>query len=152
MSVDDRDLGWNKIKAEAAFMNGSFTKVGVQQGETHKSKDGELSDLAVIAAVNEFGTKRIPSRPFMRNAFDANQSTLFRISATMYSEVMQGKRTIKNALEYMGEFMTSKVKKSIKNTLTPVNAPSTIARKKSSHPLIDTGQLLQSISHMEVMK
>jgi hypothetical protein len=149
---EDRDRGWRRIRRQLKLIDNSYTKVGVQQGELHKSADGELSDLVVIAAVNELGTRRIPSRPFMRNAVDGNQVQLYRTQLEMYSDVVQGKKTVRTALSAIGEFMTAKVKREIKTLRTPPNAPATVKRKGSDNPLIDQGQLIQSITHVEVVK
>ena len=150
--VEDIDRGWKRIKRSLKRMNTSYTKVGVQEGTQHKSKEGELSDLVVIATANEFGTKRIPSRPFMRNAMDKNQVTLFKTQLKMYSEVLAGTKNVRDALAVIGEVAVAKVKKEIRNLKFPPNAPSTIARKGSDNPLIDEGQLVQSITHVEVMQ
>jgi hypothetical protein len=157
-SVTDRDLGWKRIKKSWGELEGSFTKVGVQAGAIYENRQiagGDagtaFSDLVTIAAANEYGTKRIPSRPFMRNAFDQNQGGLREIKLKAHSDLLTGKRTTKKALALIGTWFEAKVKLSIKNMLSPPNAPSTIKRKKSSHPLIDTGQLIQSIRHVEVV-
>lgn len=146
------DHGWNRIKRELKFMDDSYTKVGIQQGEVHKSERGELSDMVVIAAANEFGTKTIPPRPFMKNAFDGNQGGIFAVTKKMYSDVVQNKRSVKNALGVMGEFLATKIKTEIRNLKVPPNAPSTVKRKGSANPLIDTGQMVQTVSHVEVVR
>ena len=150
--VQDIDHGWKRIKRSLKRMDTSYTKVGVQQGTQHKSKEGELSDLVTIAVANEYGTKRIPSRPFMRNAMDNNQTVLFKTQLQMYGEVIAGTKSVYEALAVIGEVATTKIKKEIRNLKFPPNAPSTIARKKSDNPLIDQGQLVQSITHVEVMR
>jgi len=162
----DIDLGWNQIKDDLKSLDNSYTKVGVHQGQIHKSEDGELSDMVIIAAANELGTKPrvvggssrsggqilaggIPSRPFMRNAFDGNKESIKMAQSKLYNDVITGVRPVRNALSTLGEFLTAKVKLSIKQLKVPPNAPSTIAKKKSSNPLIDQGQLIQSITHTE---
>lgn len=147
-NVREIDRGWNRIKRELGSMDDSHTKVGVQQGTTRR----DMSDMVTVAAANEIGTRRIPSRPFMRNAFDENKARLVRLSGEMYGDVVSNQKTVRRALETMGEFMTAKVKGSIRRLRTPPNAPSTIARKKSDNPLIDQGQLVQSITHVEVLR
>lgn len=146
------DHGWDRIKNDLRLLNDSHTKVGVQQGETHKGEDGELSDMVIIAAANEFGTRRIPPRPFMKNAFDGNQQQIRMLTTKMYSDVVRNMKSVKDALGTIGEFFTAKVKTEIRNLKVPPNAPSTIRRKKSSNPLIDTAQMVQTISHVEVIR
>jgi len=53
------------------------------------------------------------------------------------------------ALSEVGEWMTAKTKAKIRGLKSPPNAASTIKRKKSSNPLIDTGQMINSIQHVE---
>ncbi|NJR73244.1 MAG: hypothetical protein HC773_05230 [Scytonema sp. CRU_2_7] len=144
------DRGWNSIRSNLRHANGSHTKVGIQQGST-SSKDGKVSDLVMIAAANEFGTSTIPSRPALRQAFDNNRSQLSSVTQQAYDKMITGMMDSKAALGLIGEWMSDRMKRQITALRTPPNAPATIARKKSSNPLIDTGQYRNSISHVEVM-
>ncbi|MDF7681191.1 hypothetical protein PT300_11600 [Enterobacteriaceae bacterium ESL0689] len=47
----------------------------------------------------------------------------------------------------MGEKLAGEVKRKIQSGIAPPLDPKTIARKGSSRPLIDTGNLLQSITY-----
>lgn len=152
--VEDIDRGWKNLKADMKRLNNSYTKVGVQQGELHKSEDGEISDLVKIAAQNEFGTRHIPSRPFMRNAFSKNRLKLSVLQDKLIYKMIHNEISPRRALSIMGEFMTNKVKLEIKTLKTPPNAPSTIKKKTvggkiGDNPLIDQGHLVQSITHTE---
>lgn len=153
-SIRDIDRGWRNFKLELGNIDKSFTKVGVQQGTIHKSKAGEvgLSDMVVIAAANEFGTRTIPSRPFMRRAFQRNLTKLNDLIGSTYGSVITGRLSTRRGLAIIGEFMTSEIKREITILRRPPNAPATIARKGSSNPLIDTGQLRASIAHVEVIR
>ncbi len=157
--IKEIDKGWKDIKSLAKRADRSYTKVGVQQGTTHKntdpgSKSEQLSDLVMIAAVNEFGTKdgKIPSRPALRLAVENNSKKIAKLSATVYSKTLDKSITLEQALSILGEFVTDAMKKSITDLKTPPNSPRTIAAKGSSNPLIDTGQYRNSISHIEVIK
>lgn len=50
-------------------------------------------------------------------------------------------------LEEIGMDLENKIRNKILSNVPPANAPSTIKKKKSSHTLVDTGQLLNSVSH-----
>ena len=56
MTFRDIDKGWGRIVRDLKGVSNSYTKVGVQQGSTHKKKSEDsgtpISDLVVIAAVN----------------------------------------------------------------------------------------------------
>ena len=132
-------------------IDGSFTKVGVQQGEIHED-DAGFSDLVTIAAANEFGTKNIPSRPFMRNSVDKNKPKIKKLQENALSKIFRGTASVRQSLRIIGEGMEGFIKKEIKDLKFPANKPSTIKRKGSSNPLIDTEQMRQNITHIEVLR
>jgi len=160
--VRDIDRGWINIVRDLKRMGGSYTKVGLQQGEQHKDPEsGEMSDLVIIGAVHEFGTRRIPQRSWLRTAFDENISAINRVKAKVFKQVIDGNISPVAGLRLVGEFFESKVKANIVKIKTPPNAESTqrakarkVRRRAVTHinnPLIDTGQMLQSVRHVEVM-
>lgn len=147
--VKDIDKGWKKVISSIYDLKGAFTKVGVQQGTP---SDTPGVDMVTIAATNEFGTASIPSRPFMANAFEKNKQALYEITRKQYAKVLDGQADAKTSLGLIGAWYQSKVQLEIRNgSFTPL-ALATIEAKGSSKPLIDTGQLLNSIRHVEVMK
>ncbi len=104
------------------------------------------STMVVIAASNEYGTSdgHIPSRPFLRTALRHSSLVPFvRRQALAY---FRGSQELDKALSLIGIYMTSLIQKQIGSNMPPPNAPATIAKKKSSATLIDTGRLRQSIS------
>lgn len=76
--TDNRRLYDEKI-SEIEKLSESFVLVGFQLGDVTKSqiKNGRRKEagkvMAQIAAENEFGTKTIPARSFMRTSFDENR-------------------------------------------------------------------------------
>ena len=68
--------------------------------------------------------------------------------------ISEGKMSTKIALERWGTMGSSAVKDEITSPGTPFapNAPFTIAKKKSSHPLIDTGAMRAAVTHKVRMK
>lgn len=161
MTTRDIDRGWKRIKT-ALSARVSYTKVGLPANgkvEPSRSKRDnqvdikKMSDLVMVGAANEFGTKRIPARSFLRTATDESKQAIIKIQEKMISEVYLGTRTIKSGLSVIGEFLTGQVKKKIISIRTPVNAPSTLKKKyPKTNPLIDKGQLMNSIQHEEVVK
>ncbi|MEM8168046.1 hypothetical protein Q4R38_18910, partial [Morganella morganii] len=51
------------------------------------------------------------------------------------------------AFAIVGEKLSGEVKRKIQSGINPELDPKTVARKGSSKPLIDTGNLLQSITY-----
>lgn len=144
--LDDRK--WRQIKKELLGMEKLFTLVGIQEGVN----DPEGTSLALIAASNEFGTQdgHIPERPWMRGWFDANKTRIEKVAANLVKKVIDRKITGQKAIKLLGEWATGQMKKSITALRTPPNAASTIRKKGSSNPLIDTGYMRSSVTHKEV--
>ncbi len=145
--VEDIDRGWKRIQKQLMKAGGAFTKVGVQEGE--RREDG--TDLVTVAAANEFGTKRIPERSFIRSTTDEQRGKVEQMKQRILTGIADGTETIDNGLAKLGEFMETKIRDKIVKLAEPPNAEFTIARKGSSNPLVDKGQLLQSIRHVEVV-
>lgn len=113
----------------------------------------DMADLAMIAAVHEYGRSdgTIPARPFMRPSFDQNIDKLHALRERLWVEYLNGHITNEQAFGLMGEFLVAKIKNTIRRIREPALAPATIARKHSSKPLIDTGQMLNSVQYKVVV-
>lgn len=143
--IDDTKL--KKIMNEIKKLNSSFTVIGLFSNE-HEESENNLT-VADIGFFNEYGTKDIPERPFIRNWFDSNLSKIKKEAEKLFKRVIDGKLSPEKALSILGEWAKGEIQKSITNLKTPVNAPSTISKKGSTNPLIDTGIMRSSIRHEE---
>lgn len=154
--VNTIDLGWLGILNELKKAQDSYVKVGFQQGSVTKNQRKgvrkQVAGLSMpeIAAQNEFGTKFIPARPFMSTALDMNLNMINNFIARQYSLILRGKTTTDKALGLIGQMMTGLIQKRIRQIVLPPNSPRTIAIKGSSKPLIDFGQMIQSVSYVVV--
>ena len=130
------------------FQDGSDqVLVGVPQGA------GEYEDgltIATVAAVNNFGSAdgRIPERNFMHSAINENQAVYRRLAELELPKVGRGLITMDRLLHVLGELATGHIQEKIVEGPFQANAASTIAKKGSDRPLIDTGNLRQSISYV----
>lgn len=145
-----------KVDQIEQFAN-SYVLVGFQEGSVTKSqvkgnrrKEAGKS-MPQIAAENEFGTKNIPARSFMRTSFDENRDRISRIIATEYDKIIDGQSTVRKSLNLIGLYGVDLIQTKIRSIYTPPNSPRTIAIKKSSKPLIDFGQMIQSVRHKVVI-
>lgn len=138
------DRGWNRIKRELRKANRKVVKVGVQEAETRT--DGVA--MTVVAAANEFGTDRIPERSFIRSSFDEQLPKNRQLKQSLYSKILAGTLTTEHALGLLGQHNQSAIRQKIIDVREPPNAPSTVARKGSSNPLVDTGQLGNAIRYV----
>lgn len=136
------------LKALAKKLEGATrVLVGVPEG-AGAYEDGLT--IATIAAVNNFGTAdgKIPVRPFLEPAIIKGAPQYQRLAEVMIPKVLSGEMTMQTLLEQMGNLAEGHVKQEITDLDTPPNAQSTIDRKGSSSPLIDTGALRQSIRYV----
>ena len=67
--------------------------------------------------------------------------------------IYDGKAGVKQVLDMLGMQAASDMRNLIRSGsgVPPPNAPATIARKGSSHTLVDTGQMINSVSNETVM-
>lgn len=153
--LEDRDLGW-KAFFERVKIKDARVKVGVlasgKGGEREVGPDGTPGDLTVaeIAAIHEFGTqdRSVPERSFLRSTFDEKREELAKMGKALLLRVLDGKLTVRQALEAMGMKLAAETKKKITAGagIPPPLRPSTVAAKGSDRPLVDTGRLLNAIT------
>lgn len=152
--VEDKDLGLNRIiRTLNKDLDGVVVKVGVQAKDkaVQRGKGGSIRStdqpLAVIAAVHEFGLAGMPQRSFLRSAYDENLPVIDKMIQRVANGAVFGFGT-NAALNQLGNVVQGMVQRKIVDGPFKPNAPSTIKRKRSSKPLIDTGHLRQSIRYV----
>ncbi len=129
-----------------------FTVNGKGYGQKHEAVTAEADEdgttLAEIAAWNELGTKRSPSRPFIRNSVDNNASRISTMCKNQLRAIAKGEATAGKALKSLGALQVGLIQNEIRNGSFESNAESTIRKKKSDKPLIDTGRMRQSVHYV----
>ncbi len=109
---------------------------------------GKTTNFVISKAIwNEFGTRRIPERPFFRRALRANRGKYVKLLAARAKEVIEGRTTTDKALNQLGLLAVGDIQHEITVLNHPPNAPATIKAKGSSKPLIDTGEMRQSVTY-----
>lgn len=147
------DLGFDEIVNQILETERKQILIGVQEGSITKvqSKNGNTQkaglNIAQYAAENEFGTDRIPERSFMRTAFDSNINNIEEVASKEIGLVIDTAQTLDRAYQRIGLYVQSLVQIKIRDIRSPPNSPATIAKKKSSKPLIDFGQMIASIRY-----
>jgi hypothetical protein len=145
MSIIDR---WTpeglRLKAALKELDKLEVAVGFQAGS---GADENGTDICDIAAWNELGTSRIPSRPFMRQSIDDHAGEINEFMQGMKDEIISG-ASAETVLNTVGVFQKDMIQQEITNGSFAPNAPATIAKKGSSHPLIDTGRMRQSVNYI----
>lgn len=118
-------------------MNASV-RVGVLENATYP--DG--TPVAMVAFWNEYGTKTSPVRAFFRTTV-SDQKKNWVLSV---QNLMKIHDDPKKVMGLMGEHMRGQIVQSINTWTDPPNAPYTVRMKGFQKPLVDTGQLMRSIS------
>jgi hypothetical protein len=144
--VIERDLGWDRIKREINEAARLDIRVGVPSEET-EDYDGR-APLVLVAAVNEFGNERIPSRSALRDAFDNNITAINGQVDRLYNGILIGTLTAGRAAAILGQYHEDQQRQSILDLSDPENAQSTKDQKGSDNPLVDTGRYAQSVRYV----
>lgn len=142
LKINDRK--WRELKRRIPQIAGAAVTVGVQS-DAGAGEDGV--PLAAKAFWNELGTETIPERPFMRDTFDQQKGKWGRTADTAISAILSDRFSPKRAFGVLGQMAEDDIKTAIGEGGWTPNAPSTIAQKGSSQPLIDTGAMRQAIRY-----
>ncbi len=119
-------------------------RVGFQRGDAQE-EDG--TDMCDVAAYNELGTDHIPARPFIRQSVDDNESKIKSFLKGEVKDFAQGK-SAEQILKEIGIFQKDLMQDKITSGSFAPNAESTIKKKGSSKPLVDTGRMRQSVNYV----
>lgn len=151
VSIEINDKVWRALVAKIGKqLATSEVRVGVLASEGgNETRDG--ISMLELAAIHEFGSPAagIPERSFIR-------ATLEDPTAVHAQRIMMGKAakaviedrlSADQALNLIGLWGVKRIKARIVGGIDPANAASTIAKKGSSKPLVDTGRLLNAINH-----
>jgi hypothetical protein len=146
------------VKAVNKFMDDVGHGVTLTVGIHEDAGENSGTTIAQIASWQEFGVKtkattvdgspwRIPPRPFMRPVIDSQGPKAEKMLAAEIEKIFQGKKkaNILTALGRVGAFLAGAIQRKITTLKRPPNAPSTIKKKGSSNPLIDTGAMRQAV-------
>jgi hypothetical protein len=142
--VKDTDLGLKRFMQEMQTAKTAYVTVGVHEGE--RSLEG--TNIAEYATANEYGTENIPSRPFMRAAFDENVDAIQKDMANVTNMAKRGGSVVQG-LKMVGEKHQQRIQRTIKGRdFLPRLADSTVKAKGSTKTLIDSGAMVNSIRYV----
>jgi len=112
-----------------------------------KAVDSDLT-VATIGAIHEFGsaTRGIPERSFIRETLFTKQKDIQTMVSKQAGKAIEDEQPLNKTLGIIGEFTKGLIQESFTNNNWQSLKQSTIDAKGSSKPLIDTGQLRQSIT------
>lgn len=127
----------------------AYVKAGVL-GKKASRSDGGITNPQ-LASVHEYGTSLVPARPFISPTFHENRGSYMKLLLRGYHDAVIGNRpdAFIRMLQLIGQKMVTDIKTRVTAGphIPPPLAPATIARKGSSRPLVDSGQLVRAIDY-----
>ena len=159
-SYHSEGVGFPEMIKRLETVDGTAVEVGVLKGE-HKW----------LASIHEYGCDipvtpkmrvylhsqglhlkdsttriRIPERSFLRSGFDANKDDVNKKAAKIMADVASGKTTVRGLHQAVGLELSGAIKEYAVSLNSPGNHPFTVENKGSSNPLVDTGDMIGSIT------
>lgn len=144
VSVRNMQTAVDQLRQELkAYAGGKSVMVGIHEGAPQPGS-GELN-MATLGAVLHFGSEdgRIPARPWLDAGIESGTTEILDI---IRSGIGKG-LSLDTVLEQVGVVSVGAVQEFMTDLKDPPNAPSTIEKKGSDNPLIDSGALRASITY-----
>lgn len=144
---------FDKIFKEIKYLEEHNVEIGILAVD--KNKKNKKTTILEYAIYNEFGTKNIPARPFMRTTIDKNYNLIKKIREEQFNRVLKNEISAKQALMILGETVRGMVIETILDAKSWAvkNNPKTIRRKTNrigryyDNPLQDSGFLVTHIRY-----
>ena len=143
---------WDELRKKLSA--DAHVKVGVLAGAGGEDMHGDIT-MIELAAIHEFGSPAagIPERSFVRSTFERKEvsDAMAQLCGKLANAIITDKMAPAQALGLLGQWGTAEIRRTIAERLTvgpdpQENAASTIARKGSTTPLVDTGRLVNAIT------
>lgn len=159
--VRDIDRGMRAAVRRVLRASRASVSIGVHgDSPSYVRGQSEPATGPQVAAFQEFGTldmygvseptrgrAGVPQRSYIRSTVDENLGLYRRIEANAVGRIVDGTMEPKRAMGLIGEKVKADIQRKIVELDDPPNTEATIEAKGSSNPLIDTGQLRQSIQY-----
>lgn len=150
-TTNKKTAAYKQIFANAnAMAKNPFVKIGVLGAKATAAKAGvESQGLSVVdvATFHEFGTIAVPQRSFLRAGVEAYRQELTNDTFKLIKQLNTAALDVPRALKILGAKIKSLIQRRMRAGIDPKLEAATIKRKGSSKPLIDTGQLINSIDY-----
>lgn len=146
---------WDAIKQAVEVARSKSAKIGIfsaRGGDAATKADagdnGAPLTVLEVARIHAFGTKDIPQRDFINETLRVKRSQIFETQRKAMKGVIMRRFRAETGLEIIGQKVQAEMKNLIsEDTHLPALSAATIAAKGSSVPLVDTGQLINSITY-----
>jgi hypothetical protein len=101
--------------------------------------------LAQLGWIHEMGNEHVPPRPFLIPGLQERRSELQTLAGALLARVLNGQMSKRDALGQLGATGQTMVQDKLRRGPFHELEESTVRRKGSSQPLIDTGQMMQNV-------
>lgn len=137
------------VESDIDELDQAITRLEQLNGRTAEA--GLFGGFAAKKATwQEYGTSRgIPARPFLRNTQYENENQWRQKISQDIVQVFEGSLSSSAVLSKLGLFMVQDIRKTIDAGNFAPLSPVTVAKKGSSKPLVDTGEMYGAITHKE---
>lgn len=89
----------------------------------------------------------IPERAFLRNGFDTSKDSVMKNAEQVLPSVLDGSLSTDEFLKMIGIILSSDIKDYAQQLDSPPLHPFTVKQKESTNPLVDTGDMIESITY-----
>lgn len=146
----DHGMAAFQRRLELLRLKKSYVKAGVLG---KKGRTGGMSN-AELASIHEYGLGNVPPRPFIRPPFAQHKPEYLELLRRGYDSAMKSNSpdAFRRVLALIGQKMAADIRNYVTTGagVAPPLSPKTIARKGSSRPLVDTGQMIRSVDYAVV--
>jgi hypothetical protein len=143
----------DRLLKELPKLKKAYVTVGFHD-DAGQYDDG--TQVIEVALWNEFGTRSMPQRSFIRSAIEENVDKINQWREDALVNIIENGWDVKKALDGLGFNIQVLIQNKIKSNVPPPNAPSTVAAKRREgssnwgHTLMDTELMIQSLTYRTV--
>ncbi|MBC5710997.1 hypothetical protein H8S75_23960 [Hungatella sp. L12] len=132
------------VSGEQAWLAG-IHEYGCKIKVTDKMRAYLHSQGLHLKADTEYIT--IPERAFLRNGFDTSKDSVMKDAEQVLPSVLDGSLSTDEFLKMVGIILSSDIKDYAQQLDSPPLHPFTVKQKGSTNPLVDTGDMIESITY-----
>lgn len=159
----------------------SLEEYSAQAGWFESARYDDGVPVAQVAIYNEYGTSRIPPRPFMRPTVESQKGEWARTTGKVVSQVLRGKMSAEQGMTLVAQKAAGDIRQTITQVFEPELSPVTVLLRQwrkegkditgktvgdaaravaegqrgegvTTKPLIDTGHMLATCTGIAVKK
>ena len=135
-----------KLQRRAKEIARKTVAVGFPKGKLNTPHYEDGASIIDVALWNNFGIG-VPRRDFMTPSTKRWKAFVTELVNSMKMGIISGKINIDDVLNLSGQKGADIISEEIIKLRTPPNSPVTIERKKSSNPLVDSGDMSKAPIH-----